>query len=225
MKLPALIAALSVAGAAAAAHDLGRELPARAPRADFTLPAAGSYALPPIQHAPGGAVLDRAGRRHDLRRFVTGKVTLLSLFYSQCADPEGCPLAFATMAELRDRLAARPSLAARVRLVSLSFDPQHDTPARLGAFAGHLADRRVEWSFLTAPSPAALAPILDEFGQDIAVEHADDGGARAISHALKLFLIDRRGAVREIYSTAFLAPEAMFNDILTLLIEDGLAAH
>ena len=40
---------------------------------------------------------------------------------------------------------------------------------------------------------------------------------------LKLFLIDRRGQVREIYTTAFLQPEVMLNDILTLLIEDGLA--
>ncbi len=222
----AFFLAVLLAAAGADAHDLKRELPAHAPRADFIPPPAGSYALPPIQPAPGGAVLDRAARRHGLRRFVTGKATLLSPFYSQCADPNGCPLAFAAMAELRDLLAARPGLARHVRLVSLSFDAEHDTPARLKAFADHLADGRVEWEFLTAPSPSAMAPILDDLGQDIAMENnGAGGGARAISHALKLFLIDRRGVVREIYSTAFLVPGVMFNDILTLLIEDGVAAH
>jgi hypothetical protein len=42
---------------------------------------------------------------------------------------------------------------------------------------------------------------------------------------LKLFLIDREGRVREIYSTAFLHPEAMLNDIRTLVLEEDAARH
>jgi len=206
--------------AAATAHELPK-VPSAPP--DFTPPAAGSYALPPIQPAPPGTVLDARGRRHDLKAFTTGKVTLMSLFYAHCADPEGCPAAFNAMIELRDVLAARPNLARRVRLVSLSFDPK-DTPELLAAFGHHLAGTKVSWSFLVGASPEGLAAMLDGFGQDIAVESEGDATeARVITHMLKLFLIDRRGQVREIYTTAFLQPEVMLNDILTLLIEDGLA--
>lgn len=213
-------AALLALAAAVSAHELPKA-PSAPP--DFTPPAAGSYALPPIQPAPPGTVLDSRGKRHDLKAFTTGKVTLLSLFYAQCADPEGCPAAFNAMIELRDRLAQRPGLARRVRLVSLSFDPM-DTPELLAAFGHHLAGPKVSWSFLAGAAPEGLAAMLDGFGQDIAVE--SEGGAteaRVITHMLKLFLIDRRGQVREIYTTAFLQPEVMLNDILTLLIEDGLA--
>ncbi|MBL8704931.1 MAG: SCO family protein [Rhodospirillales bacterium] len=214
------VMALLALGSAALAHEVPKA-PAAPP--DFTPPAAGSYALPPIQPTPAGTVLDSRGRRHDLKAFTTGKVTLLSLFYAQCADPEGCPAAFNAMIDLRDRLAARPDLARRVRLVSLSFDPR-DTPELLAAFGHHLAGTNLPWSFLAAASSEGLAAMLDGFGQDIAVEEEGDATQpRVISHMLKLFLIDRRGQVREIYTTAFLQPEVMYNDILTLLIEDGLA--
>lgn len=216
----ALAAATLTVGVAAAAHDLPKA-PSAPP--DFTPPAAGTYALPPIQPAPAGTVLDSRGKRHDLKAFTTGKVTLVSLFYAQCADPEGCPAAFNAMIALRDRLAGRPDLARRVRLVSLSFDPG-DTPELLAAFGDHLAATTLPWAFLAAASPESLAAMLDGFGQEIAVEEEGDAlRGRVISHMLKLFLIDRRGQVREIYTTAFLQPEVMLNDILTLLIEDGLA--
>jgi hypothetical protein len=45
-----------------------------------------------------------------------------------------------------------------------------------------------------------------------------------LSHVFKLFLIDRRGSVREIYSTSFLQPEVVLNDIRTQLLEDSAAA-
>lgn len=212
-----LVAGLTAAAGLAAAH----ELPRGAPSMEFVPPPAGTYALPAIQAAPDGRVLDTHGRNHGLARFTRGKVTLLSLFYAQCADPAGCPLAFAAMVELRDRLAAEPALARRVRLVSLSFDPVHDTPRRLAAFGHHFAGKAVAWDFLTTASPEEVAPILDGFGQDVAVEaDGDDGRPRTISHTLKLFLLDRTGTVREIYSTAFLLPDVVYNDIVTLLIED-----
>ncbi len=216
-----LVAGLVAASGLAAAH----ELPRGAPSMEFVPPPAGSYALPAIQAAPEGRVLDTRGRSHSLARFATGKVTLLSLFYAQCADPAGCPLAFAAMADLRDRLAADPALARRVRLVSLSFDPVHDTPQRLAAFGHHFAGKGVAWDFLTTASQQEAAPILDGFGQDVAVEaDGDDGTPRTISHTLKLFLLDRSGTVREIYSTAFLLPDVVYNDMLTLLIEDERAS-
>lgn len=211
---------LTALGSTALAHELPKA-PSAPP--DFDPPAAGSYALPPIQAAPTGTVLDARGKRHDLKAFTTGKVTLLSLFYAQCADPEGCPAAFNAMIDLRDRLAREPRLSRSVRLVSLSFDPK-DTPELLQAFGHHLASSKVSWSFLAGASPEGLASMLDGFGQDIAVEEEGDAThQRVITHMLKLFLIDRHGQVREIYTTAFLQPEVMLNDILTLLIEDGLA--
>jgi cytochrome oxidase Cu insertion factor (SCO1/SenC/PrrC family) len=83
------------------------------------------------------------------------------------------------------------------------------------------ADGPVPWHFLTTRSLRELRPILDGFGQEVEVERDARGRpTRTISHMLKLFLIDREGRVREIYSTAYLHPETMLNDIRTLVMED-----
>jgi cytochrome oxidase Cu insertion factor (SCO1/SenC/PrrC family) len=107
--------------------------------------------------------------------------------------------------------------------VSLSFDPLNDTHESMQAYGGKHAQSGgpLPWHFLTTRSMRQLKPILDAFGQEIEVEQDERGrSTRTISHMLKLFLIDREGRVREIYSTAFLHPEAMLNDIRTLVMEE-----
>ena len=62
--------------------------------------------------------------------------------------------------------------------------------------------------------------MLDDFGQDVSVDlDAHGHPTRVIHHMLKLFLIDARGDVREIYSLSFLQPEVIVNDVRTLLME------
>src|SRR5690606_32744125 len=138
----------------------------------------------------------------------------------------GCPLAYAAFVDVRSRVLADPSLIDKVRFVSLSFDPTHDTPAAMQYYGGEYARaQEPRWHFLTTSSMRRLEPILEGFGQDVEVE-PDVAGAptRAITHLLKVFLIGPRGRVREVYGVAFLHPEVVFNDIRTLAMEtDGRA--
>ncbi|GGC16490.1 SCO family protein [Pseudoduganella buxea] len=194
------------------------------PRQQFTAPAPGSYRLETIQPAADGEVLDAEGTAGPLRRYTTGKVTLLSFMYTYCVDPVGCPLVFDTFSTLRTRLLANPALARRVRLVSLSFDPGNDTPAALRHYAGNLAapTSALRWHFLTTRNVARLRPIVDAFGQDVTVTlDAQGRPTRLYNHLVKVFLIDARGQVREIYTTAYLMPDVIYNDIRTLLMEGG----
>ena len=203
---------------AVSAHELPNK-----PRQDFVAPAPGSYRLNAIQPAPDGNVLADDGSPDRLAHYVTGAVTLLGLVYTYCADPSGCPLAYDAFLELRRRVAADPGLRGRVRFVSLSFDPAHDTPAAMRLYGGANAQRggASPWYFLTTRSAAELRPILESFDQDVAVELDDQGApTHTMSHMLKVFLIDRRGVIREIYSSAFLLPEVMLNDIKTLVLEE-----
>lgn len=192
---------------------------------DFALPAAGTYRLPPIQAAPRGHVLDAAGRARPLADFTRGRITLLGLIYTRCSDAEGCPRATWAFSEVRALLREDPALQARTRLVSLSFDPAHDRPRVIAAYAARSGGSRrgADWHFLTTASRGALAPILEGFGQDLSVA-ADSRavpGTEEFTHSLKVFLIDRAGMVREIYSTAYLMPRMIVNDIRTLDGERG----
>lgn len=195
---------------------------AAAPRMDFVPPAAGSYVLPRIQRAPDAMLLDASAQRVRLARETTGKITLLTFFYTYCADPWGCPFAYHTLTQLRERVMADAALARRVRFVSVSFDPTNDTPEALARYGERfIRDPRFEWRFLTARNLGELLPVLDAFGQDVSIGTDLDGRpTRAINHMLKLFLIDASGTVREIYSLAFVHPAVMLNDIRTLALEE-----
>jgi protein SCO1 len=207
---------------AVSTHGATTDVVPKRPRQEFIAPAPGSYTLQVIQHAPGGDVLDIDGRSYKLDRYTTGRITLLGFIYTYCVDPIGCPLAFETFTGLRERLLATPGVAQQVRFVSLSFDPVNDTPAAMKNYAGKLADGSspLRWHFLTTRSVDELKPIIDDFGQDVSVQFDDKGRpTRLYDHTLKIFLLDARGAVREIYTTAFLHPDVLFNDIQTLILE------
>lgn len=216
------LAALASAAPRAAQFEPGKGMAVR-PRQDFVPPPAGSYRLPVIQPAADGWVLDGSWLPRRLARYTHGALTLLSFIYTYCTDPAGCPLAYETFVELRARVRADRQLAGRVRLVSLSFDPTHDTPQAMRLYGGAFArDDGPPWAFLTTWSVRFLQPILDGFGQDVAVELDEDGRpTRTLTHLLKVFLIDERAQVREIYSAAFLQPEVMLNDLRTLALESA----
>jgi protein SCO1 len=197
--------------------------PAAAPRSEFVAPRAGTYRLQRIQPTSDSELLDGSGHVQHLSQFMHGKITLLTFFYTYCADPLGCPFAHVTLSGLRARLLMDPKLASAVRFVNVSLDPTFDTPAAITRYAAQFAtDSLFEWRFLTAQSVSTLLPVLEDFGQDVSVQMDDRGRpTRTRHHMLKVFLIDRRGIVREIYTLAFLQPDVMFNDMLTLYMEES----
>lgn len=211
-------ACLLVLASAQAAVDVS---PASAPRMEFTPLAPGTYELPAIQSVEEATLLDERARPIRLSALTQGKITLLTFFYTYCVDPLGCPFAHQTLTLLRDRIVQDRELARAVRFVGISCDPGTDTPDVLARYATDFAtDSRFEWRFLTARSVSALLPVLGDFGQDVSVDVDDNGRAtRALHHMLKVFLIDDRGRVREIYSLAYLQPQVMLNDIRTLHLE------
>ena len=156
--LAAMLGAAGAAGDAGAAEDPGK---AAAPRMEFVPPPPGSYALQKIQPVSDAVLLDAAGRPIRLSAVTRGKITLLTFFYTYCVDPLGCPFAHTTLAELRDRVRADRALAGRVRFVSVSLDPSHDTPAAIASYAQEFTPAPdFEWRFLTARGVGQLLPVL-----------------------------------------------------------------
>lgn len=218
----AAAAAAGMIWASAAALSAVDPLPAVAPHLEFTPPRPGSYVLQKIQPIGHATLLDGAGRPVRLSAATTGRITLLTFFYTYCADPLGCPFAYNTLVQVRRGILQDPRLAQRVRFLSVSLDPTTDTPEVIGRYKQMvMRDSGLEWNVLTARSVRELLPVLDDFGQDISIENAADGKPRrTVHHMLKMFLIDRAGVVREIYTLAYLQPEVILNDIRTLYLEE-----
>jgi len=105
-----------------------------------------------------------------------------------------------------------PALSQRVRLISLSFDPAHDTPAVMRAYGVRVAREGAAWQFLTTASEAALQRILDGYRQTRQGAYDTTGKLTTYLHLLRMFLIDERRVVRNIYSADFLHPTLLLHD-------------
>jgi cytochrome oxidase Cu insertion factor (SCO1/SenC/PrrC family) len=222
----ALAAAALLAGAARAHEDHAAGSPgaataAPAPAVAFEPPEAGSYALPPITQVADRALTGTDGGPAPLLGLGPGEVAFVSFVYLSC--PEGCPLATAVLQELDRRLARDRALAARVQLVTVSFDPARDTPDAMARLARGLAPRG-RWRFLTARDAAELEPLLADFGQDAVPLVAEAGAPQRLAHVLKVFLVDDAGRVRNVYSSGFLDARLLENDARTVLAGSSASA-
>ncbi|WP_337175466.1 SCO family protein [Paludisphaera sp.] len=93
---------------------------------------------------------------------LRGNVVVLTFIYTRCPLPEFCPMMDRKFNELSQSVAANPARAGKVRLVSLSFDPDHDTPEVLSKHAAIRGAKPPLWTYATASHDdlAAIAPAL-----------------------------------------------------------------
>ena len=190
---------------------------------DYDPPVPGSYLLPVVKPAAGGKLVSSRGKPVELGELVRGRITVLSFIYTRCAAGRACPYATNVLSQLHLVSASEPDLARGLRLVSLSFDPEYDSPRQLAGYAEAVreTDRGCEWYFATAKSANDLKPILESYGQavDRRSDPADPQGP--LSHVLRVFLIDSQGRIRNIYSSATLDPRLVLADVKTLLLESA----
>jgi protein SCO1 len=211
--------AVLVVTPAAEAHD-GHVVEGPAAAYAFPLPEAGSYRLPPIRAAADGPVLLEDGIEANLAALLRDRITVFSFIYTRCADL--CPVATLRLADLHELAAADRAVAERLQLVSMSFDPAHDTPAVMaeyGAIWRTPGFDRPLWHFVTAPDTERLAPVLAAYDQAVAPLPAAGESEPGLAHVLRVYLVDAGGMVRNIYSLDFLDPRLVLGDVQTLLLE------
>jgi protein SCO1 len=190
---------------------------------DYDPPVPGSYTLPVIKAAPNGAIIDSNSKSLNLGELTHGRITVLSFIYTRCAAPKACPYAAGVLSQLHALSADDKALATNMRLVSLSFDPDYDTPQRLGVYSEAMLDEKsgCEWRFATAKSDAALESILKGYGQAVDKRSNANDPQGPLYHILRVFLIDREGRIRNVYSSATLDPRLVLADVKTLLLEEA----
>jgi len=164
---------------------------------------------------PDFSFIERSARRITLADLV-GKVWIVNFFYTECTDT--CPLQSANMARLQAALSAEPD----VRLVSISVDPEHDTPEVLSEYAARFRADPERWLFLTGPRDAIYWLAIEGFrlgvvDQGEKVQQGTGEGrvwlgpvsARAhpvpnperkpIIHSSRFVLVDRQAQIRGYY--------------------------
>lgn len=187
---------------------------------DYDVPKPGTYELPVLQPAADGTVLGTNGAPVNLHDLMRGRVVVLSFIYTRCTDPKACMRATGVLSELQRLSRQIPGLADKLLLLTLSFDPAYDSPevmARYGRVSLAYGNG-AEWLFLTARDHKELTPLLTAYGQRVDKrKQADAHGP--YYHPLRVYLIDPRQQVRNIYSFGLLDPRLVATDAQTLLME------
>jgi protein SCO1/2 len=148
------------------------------------------------------SLIDQHGTSVSLAS-LKGKPVLIDFIYTSCAST--CPTLTAKMAAIAHRLG--PALGADVRIVSITLDPEHDTPAELAKYAAsHDADGN-GWTFLTGP-PAQIDQVLALF--KLRRMREGDG---TITHSVSAFLLGPDGHQIRQYNALDVSPEAVVADV------------
>jgi len=165
---------------------------------------------------PGDAVPDFKLRNQDGREIhldqYRGKTLLLTFIYTRCPLPNFCPLITHNFATINSQLAADPALYARTHLLCISFDPEHDTPARLRAYgAAYIgSDAKsafAHWDF-AVPTKPELIKMAKYF--DLGFSPGPDG---TITHTISTTLIDPHGKVAQYYPGNEWTPQQVLADV------------
>ena len=173
-------------------------------------PLAPDPSLAVIRPAPDFSLTDPSGadvRLSDLR----GRVVLVSFIYTSCTA--ACPLLTQRLAVLQTRLTEAGLFPAQVNLVSVTVDPDRDSPAVLARYAQAFTARSPGWRMLRSDRDR-LGPVLASY--DEWTRRLPNGD---IDHPARLHLIDRAGRVREIYSLGLFDEKQALLDIRALLRE------
>jgi protein SCO1/2 len=127
------------------------------------------------------------------RMTFAGAPCVLTFLFTRCPIPNFGPLMSKNFRELQETLAGNPKLQ-RTQLLSISFDPEYDTPEQLAKYATNhrAADDRVSWRFATG-SKEEIAKLTAAF----AVSVQPEGGT--LSHGLATVLVDPHGVIRKIW--------------------------
>ncbi len=187
----------------------------------FVLPAPGSYRLPVISIAADGEVLTTENQAKHLHQLMGDKIVILSFIYATCSDVNGCPLATQVLHKMNQQLQNQPELVDKLRLLTLSFNPTHDTPDKMLKYSEGFKTGLLDWQFLTTRDEDSLQPILNSYQQNVQKIMDDKGQfTGAYAHLLRVYLIDTDKNIRNIYSADFLHADTVIYDIKTLLMGD-----
>jgi protein SCO1/2 len=169
---------------------------------------------------PAFRLTDQDGKPAESAQF-TGKPLVVSFIYTNC--PDICPMTTAHMRQLQARL--QQEGVADVTLLSISVDPERDTPEVLRQYAARYGADTRNWRFLTGDPGHVREVVVSGFkiAQEKPAGHDhgghDNAGANnyLVTHSGKIVLVDRQGQIRAYYDVQEFNLDRVLLDLKQLL--------
>jgi protein SCO1/2 len=146
------------------------------------------------------------GQKITLGQFK-GQALALTFIFTRCPLPNFCPLMSKNFSEVYKVLSAKSEAPTNWHLLTISFDPHHDTPAALKRYAERYEYNPKKWSFLTG-AMIEIDAITDQFNLAISVQNDQ------WDHKLRTAVIDTQGRVQKIFIGNQWKPEELVEEIL-----------
>src|SRR6516165_10816043 len=170
--------------------------------------AAQEQALPKIAPAPEFALTSQDGAPVKLADY-RGKVVAVTFIFTLCADT--CPVLTPMMSFVQDQLGA--DFGEKIRFVSITVDPERDTPEVLKDYAQAFGANLAGWAFLTGP-PETIRDVTRRYG--VFASKTANGD---MDHTFLTSVVDPRGVLRVQYVGVRFDPDELRRDLLSLLQE------
>jgi protein SCO1 len=171
------------------------------------------------QQVPDFKFLNQNGKTLAIDQF-RGKVLLVTFIYTRCPLPDYCIRMNRNFAGIQQQLAADPQLYNKTHLLSVSFDPAHDTPQVLrsygAAYTGEHGNQAFShWDF-AVPGSSELDSV-DQFF-DVGVSA---GGNNTLTHSLSTAVIAPNGTIFRWYPNNEWTPSAIVDEVKQALAQSG----
>ena len=169
---------------------------------------AGGESLPKIKPAPEFALTNQDGKRVALKQ-LRGKALAITFIFASCVDT--CPLLTAKMVGIQNKLGA--SFGPQVNFVSITVDPERDTPEVLRRYGERHQANTAGWFFLTGTS-SEIREVAKRYG--IYYKKTPRGD---VDHTFLTSLVDQNGTLRVQYMGVKFNPDEMLRDLKSLIQE------
>ena len=138
---------------------------------------------------------------------LKGQVYVVSFFFTSCRSI--CPGIMKGVARLQDGLAQRN--IGGIRLVSISVDPEHDTPEVLASYGKTMGVDPLRWTLLTGEPAAVKRLVVDGFKTPLVAPVQGAPEPIDIAHTGKLVLVVGSGRIRGYYGTDEMGLDEVYN--------------
>ena len=188
---------------------------------DTTSPATGeSIGAKPGDAVPNYRLINQDGKAIRIQDFK-GKALLLTFIYTRCQQPDQCTLMSSNFAAIDQELQKQPDVYQKTHLLSISFDPEYDTPKVLrsygAAFTGKYSEENfAHWEFASG-SADEVKGIAQFFGLRY---YQSPSGEEQVIHSLRTVVIGPDGKVVKVYRGNEWKPEEILKDLQAALTEN-----
>lgn len=162
---------------------------------------------------PDFKLLDQNGKRFSFHQY-RGQVVVLTFIYTRCPLPDYCPLMTGNFAEIEKAIKSEPGPYSKTRLLSITLDPEYDSPAVMREYAARHSAGSAQWDFATGTKDE-VKQIATYFG----MQYWRDGDQ--VVHSLRTAIVGADGKLVQLYRGNEWKPDEILSELTNLRLPEA----